>query len=81
MSLFVGHNSDPQHIQALVDCKLQLPNLVGLFEQELASVKDTLIDADDITRLHQLQGQATVLRDFLVAVDIAQDIKTRMENS
>jgi len=78
MSLFIGHKPNPQHIQALVDCKLSSPALVDLFAAALEDVKDALVVSDDLSRTGKLQGQATVLRDFLEAVDAAPEIKQKM---
>lgn len=78
MSLFIGHKPNPQHIQALVDCKLGMPALVDLFAFALDEVKDNLVLSDDPSRTLKLQGQALVLRDFLEAVDVASEVKQKM---
>ena len=75
--MFLGHNTDRQHIQALWDCKQREDKLLELFAKQLDEVKNQLISADDTDRILRLQGQASVLRDFLDAVEKSQEVLER----
>lgn len=80
MSMFLGNKVDRQHIQAVNNCKLRDDKLVELFERCLEDVKNQLTKADDVVRLHRLQGQASVLEDFIEAVDKAAEILERRKS-
>lgn len=75
--MFLGHNTDRQHVQALWDCKQLEDKLLELFAKQLDEVKNQLISADDTDRILRLQGQASVLRDFLDAVEKSQEVLER----
>lgn len=75
--MFLGHNTDRQHVQALWDCKQREDKLLELFAKQLDEVKNQLISADDTDRILRLQGQASVLRDFLDAVEKSQEVLER----
>jgi hypothetical protein len=75
--MFLGHNTDRQHIQALWDCKQREDKLIDLFVKQLDEVKNQLVSADDKDRILRLQGQASVLRDFLDAVEKSQEVLER----
>jgi len=77
MSNFLGPKPDPQHIQALVNCKLHNPVLVTLLQAKLDEVKTLLISADE-DRVHRLQGKAQMLSDLLEALEIAPTILNRV---
>lgn len=80
MSMFIGNKVDRQHIQAIANCKLRDDKLIELFQQCLDDVKSQLIRADDMVRLHRLQGQASVLEDFLEAVEKSQEVLERRKS-
>lgn len=75
--MFLEHNTDRQHIQALRECKLRDDKLLELFASQLESVKEKLVVADNTVLIHRLQGQASVLRDFLDAVEKSQEVLER----
>ena len=75
--MFLGHNTDRQHVQALWDCKQREDKLLELFAKQLDEVKNQLISAADTDRILRLQGQASVLRDFLDAVEKSQEVLER----
>lgn len=78
MNVFIGHKPDRQHIQALLACKSQNESLVALFEAKLEEVKLALLQADDMSRVYKLQGQASVLKDFLDAVEKSSEVLERL---
>ena len=79
MKIFVGQKPDPQHMQALVRCKLgENGALLDLFRKKLEETKNSLVVADDLVKLHRLQGRAEVLADFLEAVERSQEIFDRV---
>jgi hypothetical protein len=79
MKIFVGQKPDPQHMQALVRCKLgENGALLDLFRKKLEETKNSLVVADDLVKLHRLQGRAEVLTDFLEAVEKSQEIFDRV---
>lgn len=75
--MFLEHNTDLQLVQALRDCKVREDKLIKLFAQCLDSVKNQLVVADSEARIYRLQGQASVLRDFLDAVEKSQEVLER----
>jgi len=80
MKIFIGQKPDPQHMQALVRCKLgENGALMDLFRKRLEETKDSLIVADDPVRIHRLQGRAEVLADFLEAVEKSSEIFDRVK--
>lgn len=80
MSMFLEHKTDRQHLRALHDCKLRDDKLLVLFKERLEDIKDQLVVADDTVRIHRLQGQASVLRDFLDAVEKSQEVLERRKS-
>jgi hypothetical protein len=79
MKIFVGQKPDRQHMQALQRCKLENSALIDLFRKRLEETKDSLILADDLVRIHRLQGRAEVLSDFLEAVEKSPEIFDRVK--
>ena len=80
MKIFVGQKPDPQHMQALVRCKLgENGALLDLFRKKLEETKNSLVVADDLVKLHRLQGRAEVLSDFLEAVEKSSEIFDRVK--
>ena len=78
MTMFIGHKPKKQHVQALYHCKVtDNAALLELFETKLAEVKDSLVLADDPVMIHRLQGKASVLKEFLEAVEKSQEVLTR----
>lgn len=75
--MFLEHKTDRQHVQALRECKLRDDKLLELFATVLDSVKDRLVVAEEPWVIHRLQGQASVLRDFLNAVEQSQEVLDR----
>jgi hypothetical protein len=79
MKIFVGQKPDRQQMQALQRCKLENSALIDLFRKRLEETKDSLILADDLVRIHRLQGRAEVLSDFLEAVEKSPEIFDRVK--
>jgi hypothetical protein len=80
MKIFIGQKPDPQHMQALVRCKLgDNGALLDLFRKKLEHTKDALVLADDLVLVHRLQGRAEVLADFLEAVEKSSEIFDRVK--
>ena len=80
MKIFVGQKPDPQHMQALVRCKLgENGALLDLFRKKLEETKNSLVVADDLVKVHRLQGRAEVLADFLEAVERSSEIFDRVK--
>lgn len=80
MSIFLGSRPDKRYVAALVKCR-QPDNeaLLTLFKTKLDETKAALVDADDLTRIHRLQGRAEALRDFLEAVEQAPSVLERLK--
>ena len=67
-------------MQALNRCKLDENGaLLDLFRKKLEETKESLILADDLVRIHRLQGRAEVLSDFLEAVEKSSEIFDRVK--
>lgn len=80
MSIFLGSRPEKKFVQALVKCRHpENDALISLFKQKLEEVKASLVDADDLNRIHRLQGRAEVLRDFLEAVEQAPSVMERLK--
>jgi hypothetical protein len=80
MKIFVGQKPDRQHMQALFRCKLEENGaLLDLFRKKLEETKNSLIVADDLVKVHRLQGRAEVLADFLEAVEKSPEIVDRVK--
>lgn len=80
MKIFIGQKPDRQHMQALQRCKLDENGaLLDLFRKKLEETKESLILADDLVRIHRLQGRAEVLSDFLEAVAKSPEIFDRVK--
>lgn len=52
-------------------------NLVELVALKLEETKDSLVIATDTQHIHRLQGKASVLKEFLEAIDKAQEVLER----
>ena len=78
MNVFLGGRPDKQHVQALLTCK-QVGGLEALFTKLMQETQDALVRADDMVRVHRLQGRAEVLRDFLEAVADAPSVMERLK--
>lgn len=80
MKIFIGQKPDRQHMQALNRCRLDENGaLLDLFRKKLEETKQSLIIADDLVRIHRLQGRAEVLSDFLEAVEKSSEIFDRVK--
>lgn len=67
-------------MQALSRCKLpENEALLDLMKQTLYEIKARLVEAEQPTRISQLQGQAKLIIDFLNAVERSQEILTRIK--
>lgn len=81
MKIFIGQKPDRKHIQALYRCKHpENEALLELFQLKLSEVKSSLVVAEDMTRIHRLQGRAEALSDFLEAVERSPEILARLGN-
>lgn len=80
MNIFLGNKLSHQHIQSLRDCKLREDKLVDLFQTCLEEVKSQLVKAEDVVRIHRLQGQASILEDFLEAIEKSQEVLERRKS-
>jgi hypothetical protein len=78
MNIFLGATTDRQHVQALLTCK-QVGGLEALFQKLLDETKTSLVSADDMVRVHRLQGRAEVLKDFLEAMKDAPSVMERLK--
>ena len=54
-----------------------MKNLVELVELKFEEVKDSLVTATDTQHIHRLQGKASVLKEFLEAIDKSQEVMER----
>ena len=77
MNLFLSSRPDRQHVAALLKCRGS-EDLLGVFRAKLDETKAALIVADDMVKLHRLQGRAEALQDFLEAVKEAPSILERI---
>ena len=78
MSIFLGSKSEKKHVQALYRCRAEdMKNLVELVELKFEEVKDSLVTATDTQHIHRLQGKASVLKEFLEAIDKSQEVMER----
>lgn len=79
MSIFLGPRPEAKHVHALNKCR-QPENeaLILLFKLKLEETKTALIEADEPSRIHKLQGRAEVLRDFLKAVEESSSVLERL---
>lgn len=79
MNVFVGGKPDRKHIQALTRCKQpEHEQLLALFRVKLSEAQAALLVADDLVRIHRLQGRAEALADFLDAVEKSYEILDRV---
>ena len=76
----MGSRPEKRHVAALLKCR-QPENeaLLSLFKIKLEETKASLIEADDLNRIHRLQGRAEALRDFLEAVEQAPSVLERLK--
>jgi hypothetical protein len=77
MNLFLSSRPDRQHVAALLKCRGS-EDLLEVFRAKLDETKAALVVADDMVKLHRLQGRAEVLQDFLEAVKEAPSILERL---
>jgi hypothetical protein len=77
MNLFLSSRPDRQHITALLKCRGS-EDLLAVFRAKLDETKAALVVADDMVKLHRLQGRAEALQDFLEAVKEAPSILERL---
>ena len=78
MSLFIRYKPEKQQLMALARCKTpENKALVELFEMVLRDVLEALVVADDQTTINRLQGKASVLKEFLIAVEESQGVLER----
>lgn len=67
-------------MQALMRCKLpENEALVDLFRTVLFDIKSRLIEAEQPSRISQLQGQAKLVLDFLDAIEKSPEILSRLK--
>jgi hypothetical protein len=78
MNVILGVKQDPQHIQALTNCKLHNQGLVNLLQAKLDEAKNSLLSADEQIRFFRLQGRAQVLSDLLAAIDSAPELLNKV---
>jgi hypothetical protein len=79
MGLFLSGQPDLRDVNTLLSCRQQ-ENLLKLFRQKLEETKSSLVAADDMVRIHRLQGRAEILEDFLQAVLESPAILERLQN-
>lgn len=79
MTMFIGHKPKKQQLTALNACKFpENQALLDLFEAKLEEVKNSLVTADDQVMVYRLQGKASVLREFLEAVEQSRGVLERL---
>lgn len=79
MKSIIGDKPTKQQIQALMRCKLpENATLLELLTSRLEETKQSLIKAEDMPRIHRLQGRAEILQDFLEAVEKSQEVMGRI---
>lgn len=67
-------------MQALSRCKLpENEALMDLMKHTLYEIKSRLVEAEQPSRISQLQGQAKLILDFLDAVEKSQEILARLK--
>lgn len=80
MKIFCGSKTDRQQMQALMRCKLpENEQLLGLFRARLEETKNSLIAAEEPSRIYRLQGRAEALADFLEAVEKSSEVFERIK--
>lgn len=80
MSQFIGPKPERKHMQALSRCKLpENEALMDLMKHTLYEIKTRLVEAEQPSRVAQLQGQARLILDFLDAVEKSQEILARLK--
>lgn len=78
MNIFLGNKPEKKHVQALYRTSADdMKNLVDLMELKLSETKDSLVTATDIQQIHRLQGKASVIKDFLEAVNKSSEVLER----
>lgn len=78
MSIFLTGQTDKQELQALVNCRNpDSKALLKLFQKLIDDTMLALVKADELVRVHRLQGRAEVLKDFLEAVEKAPSVLER----
>lgn len=66
---------DEQELRALA--QLKHSKLISLFEKLSSDCKASLVQADEMVRVHRLQGRAQAFEDLIKAVDDAVKIVER----
>ena len=69
---------DPQHIHALA--RLREPGfekLLDVFTRQQEEARAQLVVADEMARIHRLQGRAQAFEDLLKAVEEAVRVQAR----
>jgi len=56
-----------------------MADLISLFTAKLEETKTSLMSADDMARVHRLQGRAEVLNDFLEAIKESPSVLERLK--
>lgn len=78
MNIFLGNKPEKKHVQALYRSSAEdMRNLVDLMELKLSETKDSLVTATDIQQIHRLQGKASVIKDFLEAINKSSEVLER----
>jgi hypothetical protein len=78
MNIFLGNKPEKKHVQALYRTSADdMKNLVDLMELKLGETKDSLVTATDIQQIHRLQGKASVIKDFLEAINKSSEVLER----
>jgi hypothetical protein len=78
MSIFLGNKPEKKHVQALYRCKGEdMKNLVELMSIKLDELKDSLVVATDTQQIHRLQGKASVIKEFLEAIEKSSEVLER----
>lgn len=78
MNMFLGNKPEKRHVQALYRTSADdMRNLVELMALKLDETKDSLVTATDTQQIHRLQGKASVLKEFLEAVEKSSEVLER----
>jgi hypothetical protein len=80
MNVFLGSKPDRKHLVVLNKCRMpEMADLISLFTAKLEETKTSLMSADDMARVHRLQGRAEVLNDFLEAIEQSPSVLERLK--
>ena len=79
-NMFLSSGTNKQQLIALAKCRYpELKHLVELFEEQKKVAINSLLRADEPTRIYRLQERVVVLENFLEAVDKANSILERLK--